>query len=72
MESVLNHLPAGSLITTQDNVAGVDKTKLLRWIPFYLQQIKPLLENDRKVLLIYDGCKSHLDIKVLEMLKIKA
>ena len=68
-ESVVNFLPAGSLITTRENIAGVDKQNFLRWVPFYLQQIGPLLENGRKVLLIYDGYKSHLDIRVLETLK---
>ena len=68
-ESILNFLPAGCLVTTRENVAGVDKENFRRWVPFYLQQIQPLLQDDRRVLLIYDGYKSHLDIRALETLK---
>ena len=57
------------MVTTREKVAGVDKENICRWVPFYLQQIQSLLQNDRWVLFIYDGYKSHLDIRAFEALK---
>lgn len=50
-------------------VAGVDKANFIRWAMGFVDEVKDLTAGGRKVLLIYDGCRSHMSVKVLQFLK---
>jgi len=68
IESITDCLPRHSMITTREDLAGVDKHNFLRWAQAFVQEVKDLTTGGRKVLLIYDGYRSHMGLRVLETL----
>lgn len=53
-------------MTTWKDVAAVEYAKFREWAVALIEDTKDLRANDRKLLLIYDGYRSHLSIHVLE------
>lgn len=68
-ESLLNCLPARSFVMTRKEVAGVDKEHFVRWAEQFVLDVKQQTGNNRKVLLTYDGYRSHMSIEALEILE---
>ena len=56
-------------MNTRKDVAGVDKVNFERRAKRFVADIADKTANMRKVLLVYDGYRSHLGFKVLEKLK---
>lgn len=69
IEDVHDCLPSGSLVTTREKTAGVDSGIFTEWASNFVDTVKSKTLNGRKVLLIYDGYKSHIGIKALDILK---
>jgi len=69
MQSVASCLPSDCLITMRDEVADVDKHNFLHWARYFVEDVRPLTEHGRKVLLIYDGYRSHMSPSVLRVLR---
>ena len=53
METVGDCLPRGSVITTREDVAGVNSKNFLRWAKYFADDVKDLTVNGRKVLLFW-------------------
>ena len=60
-------LPHGSFVF-QRTPAGVDTGIFLKWLPSFLNDTSHLRENGKRMLLIYDGYKSHVSLSVISML----
>lgn len=58
-------LPPNAVIATRQTIAEVDPCILLSWAHWFLTYIKRLRVGLRKVLLVYDGYRSHLSLSVL-------
>lgn len=67
VESLADCLPRGSIITTRNETASVDKNNVLRWRQF-VEDIRDLTANNRKVLLIYDAYRSQMHFQALKVL----
>lgn len=69
METIFECLPRGSLATTRDTVAGVTKFSFELWAEYFVRDVADKTTNGRKILLTYDGYRSHLGVKVLDTLR---
>ena len=68
LESFADCLTPHANIPTRWELAGVDKFIFERWAKAFVQYCLPLTANARKVLLVYDGYRSQMGLKVLEIL----
>lgn len=68
VETLSDCLPRGSIITTRTETASVDKNNFLRWARQFVEDIRDLTANNRKVLLIYDAYRSHMHFQALKVL----
>ena len=68
-QSLADCLPTGSYIRTREDLAGVDKFSFERWAADFGIECKSLTALGQKVLLLYDGYRSHMSLKALEILK---
>ena len=66
-ESPRDFLPHGSVVL-QRTPAGVDSAIFLKWLPIFLEDTRHLRANGQKMLLIYDGYKSDVNLNVINML----
>ena len=64
-QSVADCLPPNALVTTREELAGVDKSNSVRWAESFVQDISHLARQGPKVLLLYDGYRSHMSLKAL-------
>ncbi|CDF36103.1 unnamed protein product [Chondrus crispus] len=69
LESFADCLPPHVNITTRRELAGVDKFIFERWAKAFVQYCLPLRANARKVLLVYDGYRSHMGLKIFEIVR---
>ena len=65
VESVSDIMPRGALVTVRRHSAGVETTDVFEWAIRFVNHVRDLTANRRKVLLIYDGYRSHMSFKVL-------
>lgn len=68
LEFVHDCLPSNSFVTKREGVAGVDATIFTSWAEHFVKFVENKTMNGKKVLLIYDGYKSHIGIKALDIL----
>jgi len=61
-------LPRGSLIYMREEVGGVDSDAFLDWAKHFIIHVRDLTQNGRKVLLTFDGYRSHMSLRVLQLL----
>ena len=69
VEPITSCLPTGALHIMLKELAGVDMKIFERWAVSLVSDCQSLTSGGRKVLLIYDGYRSHMGIEVLEILK---
>ena len=69
LESFADFLPSHANITTRRELAGADKFIFERWAKAFFQYCLPLTANARKVLVVYDWYRSHMGLKLLEILR---
>jgi len=67
VETFATHLPRNSVVTMREKVAGVDSNSFFQWAEMFCKFVEPQTAGGRKVLLTYDGYRSHLSLRVLEM-----
>lgn len=68
-ESLADCIPRHGYVTTRKDVAGIDKFSFHRWAERFVKEVEDLTRGGRKVLLIYDGYRSHMGIRALETLR---
>ena len=69
IETFADCFPRKTTITARSDIAGVDKRNFLRWAHTFVEEVSDLTAGGRKVLLIYDGYRSHMSVSVLEVLR---
>ena len=68
-QSLADCLPRYSIVTTQEELAGVDKGNFVRWAEIFVRDVSDLSKHGRKLLLLYDGYRSQMSLKVLRILR---
>ena len=48
---------------------GVDRYNFISWAQTFVLYVSDLTANNRRVLLVYDGYRSHLSLEVLELFR---
>lgn len=66
--TISEYLPRHSYVNQVENVAGIDSYSFLQYSQLFVKDVEDLTAGGRKVLLVYDGCRSHLGYKVPETL----
>ena len=66
LQTFADHLPSRSLISMREAGGGVDTANVFKWALSFVQHVKPLTNDGRKVLLVMDGYRSHISVQVLE------
>eukprot|EP00171_Calliarthron_tuberculosum_P005712 IDg5712t1 len=60
-------LPRGSVVAMREKVGGVDTTNFYNWALLFIESVRDLTANGRKVLLTYDAYRAHMSLPVLEL-----
>lgn len=68
VETFADHLPRQSLVSVREQLGGVDTHNFYNWACNFVRDTKDLTANGRKLLLIYDGYRSHMSLQVLQLL----
>ena len=68
-QSLADFLPRYSIVTTREELAGVDKSNFVRWAEIFVKDVSDLTKHGRRLLLLYDGYRSHMSLKVLRILR---
>ena len=61
------HLPRNSMVTMRKEGGGVDSSNFLAWAKQFVHSVKDLTAGGRRLLLTYDGYRSHMSLAVLEL-----
>jgi hypothetical protein len=69
LETIADCLPRRAKVTVREDVAGVDASNFTRWASDFVIEVSDLTKHGRKVLLTYDGYRSHLCFRALSILK---
>lgn len=69
VETYADFLPQGSVVAAREEGGGVDSANFLSWARHFVDSVRDLTAGGRKVLLIYDGYRSHMSLAVLEFFK---
>eukprot|EP00171_Calliarthron_tuberculosum_P005826 IDg5826t1 len=67
-ENVASALPPESLIGTKPERGGIDSVLFVSWCKQFVECVSYLTANGRKVLLVYDGYRSHMSFRALKTL----
>ena len=68
-QSLADCFPKGTYITTREDVAGFDKFSFERWASDFGEECRSKTAHGQKVSLLYDGYRSQMSLKALELLK---
>lgn len=68
-KSPASYLPSNAVFAMRSENGGVDSTNCLNWASVFVKYTAPLRTKNRKVLLVYDGYRSHLSLPVLKLFK---
>ncbi|PXF43024.1 hypothetical protein BWQ96_07272 [Gracilariopsis chorda] len=66
-EFISELLPHGLRVTARKDIVSVDRANFMKWAEQFLKQTEKK-RSTGKILLIYEGYRSHLDIQIWEML----
>ena len=61
------NLSINSCLALGQESGGVDTVNFLHWAYSFVSFVGPLVANNRKVLITYDGYRAHLSLDVLEL-----
>jgi DDE superfamily endonuclease len=67
-EAIADLLPRKSIVTYREDVTGMDKAIFSQWARDFVKEVADLTSGGRKILLPYDGYRSHLAVEALEIL----
>ena len=69
VETYANYLPRNSAAIMRQEVYGIDAVNFMNWARLFVEHVRDLTYGGRKILLIYNGCRSHMSLAVLEYLR---
>ena len=67
IDTLGNYLPSSAVVEMRPEGGGVDQYNFLEWARHFVSHMKGLTTNGRRVLLIYDGYRSHMSLQVLQL-----
>lgn len=67
-QALLDALPRHAIVTTRKQHAGLDRRNFYRWSEHFAKEARDLAAGGRKMLLLYDGYRSHLGFDALHSL----
>ena len=65
-ETPASRLPHKAVVAFRAELGGVDSDNFANWARVFVESIHDLLKEGRKVLVVYDGYRWHLSLRVLE------
>ena len=68
-ETLSSYLPRSALVAMEPSSPGVNSSSFFQWAQKFTASIQHIVGGGRKVLLTYDGYRSHMTLKVLEHLR---
>ena len=68
-QSLTDCIPRYSIVITREDLAGVDKRNFVRWAEIFVKDVSDRTRHGRKILLLYNGYRSHMSLKVLRILR---
>lgn len=66
-ETLRECLPRNSYTFFREAGGGIDKHNFIAWAEEFVNEVKDLTDGSRKVLLLYDGYRSHMSLKALSI-----
>ena len=69
VETLADCLQRSKIVTIRENIAGVDSHNFIEWAKLFVGDVKDLTVNNRKVLLVLDGYRSHMTYQALRILQ---
>ena len=67
IESLAPHLPHNSLVTVRQKVAWIDGESFFQCGKEFVHHVRDLTARGRKVLLTFDGYRSHMTLRVPQL-----
>jgi len=67
VQTYADFLPNESIISRRAEGGGVDGSNFFKWAVVFIEHAKPLTAGGRNVLLIFDGYRSHMTLRVIEL-----
>ena len=67
IDTIAHHLPRRAVVAMRAEGGGVDSNNFCEWTSSFVDYVSDLTANDRKLLLIYDGYRSHMSLSVLQL-----
>ena len=67
IETYANMLPRNVLVSMHKDAACVDNANFFEWAQCFVQYVRPVTADSRRVLLTYDGYRSHKCFRSLEL-----
>ena len=67
-ETIGDYLPHFSHVFMREEGGGIDKRIFIKWASLFVKKVRDLTLNDRKVLFLYDGYRSHISYEALKIL----
>ena len=67
VETPADKLPQEAVVCTRDSLGGVDSSNFKNWVQKFIEYTHNLRSQDRKVLLVFDGYRSHLALCALKI-----
>ena len=65
-EAYASYLPRGAVMTMREKIAGVHTINFIHWAEKFVESLRDFLGGGRKILVIYDGYRAHMSLRVLE------
>lgn len=69
VETLASHLPRNSAVTMRPEISGVDSKNFYECAKLFVEHIRDFTANNRTVLLTFDGYRSHMSLRDLEMFR---
>lgn len=69
IETLADCLPRGSVIAAREDVASVDSHNVLQWAKLFVEDVKDLTADGRRVLQILDGYRGNMNYTILKLIE---
>ena len=67
IDTIAHQLPRWAVVAMLAEGKGVDSNNFCEWTSSFVDYVSDPTTNDRKLLLIYDGYRSHMSLSVLQL-----
>lgn len=67
IETYASRLPRRAVLTSREENGGVDSNNFYEWEKGFMQYVQDLTSNGRKVLLVYNGYRGHMTLRIVQL-----